>query len=179
MYTCRPSCQFSKKLFRAAILQRTCQWNLPLVSNVFEKIIYDHRKCSQPAIVSVKHIQHPLFRILQKCQKEFDSGRFIGTILMDLSKVYDCLRHDFSIAKLEAYGLGNGSLNFLLDCLTFRKQRTKVGSAFSKWSKIRRGIPQGSILGLILFNIFINDIFMIIEQSAICNFAEDNTLYLW
>ena len=63
---------------------------------------------------SVKHIQHPLFRILQKYQKEFDSGRFTGTILMDLSKVYDCLRHDFSIAKLEAYGLGNDSLNFFL-----------------------------------------------------------------
>ena len=126
---------------------------------------------------SVKHIQHPLFRILQKYQKEFDSGRFTGTILMDLSKVYDCLRHDFSIAKLEAYGLGNGSLNFLLDYLTFRKQRTKVGSAYSKWSKIRRGIPQGSVLGPILFNIFINDIFMVIKLSDICNFADDNTLY--
>ena len=107
---------------------------------------------------SVKHIQHPLFRILQKYQKEFDSGRFIGTILMDLSKVHDSLRHDLSIAKLEAYGLGNGSLK--LDYLTFRKQRTKVGSAYSKWSKIRRGIPQGSILGSILFNTFINDIFI-------------------
>ena len=56
-------------------------------------------------------------------------------------------------------GLGN----FLLDYHTFRKQTTNVGSAYSKWSKIRRGIPQGSILGLNLFNIFINDIFMIIE----------------
>ena len=128
---------------------------------------------------SVKHIQHSLFRILQKFQKEFDSGRFIGTVLMDLSKVYDCLRHDFSIVKLETYGLCNGSLNFLLDYLTFRKQRTKVGSAFSKWSKIRTGIPQGSILGLNLFNIFINDIFMIIEQSAICNFVDDDSLYSW
>ena len=98
---------------------------------------------------------------------------------VDLSKVYDCLRHDLSIAKLKAYGLDNGSLKFLLDYLTFREQKTKVGSAYSKWSKIRRGIPQGSILGLILFNIFINDIFMIIEQSAICNFADDNTLYSW
>ena len=122
---------------------------------------------------SVKHIQHSLSRILQKHQKEFDSGRFIGTILMDL------LRHDFSIAKIEGYGLGNGSLNFLLHFLTFRKQRTKVAFAFSKWSKIRQGIPQGSILGLNLFNMFINDIFMIIEQSAICNFADDNTLYSW
>ena len=66
---------------------------------------------------------------------------------------------------------------FILDYLTFRKQRTKVGSAYSKWSKIRWRIPQGSILGLYLVNIFINDIFMIIEQSAICNFADDNTLY--
>ena len=128
---------------------------------------------------SVKHIQHPLFRTLQKCQKELDSGRFTGTILMDLSKAYDCLRHDLSTAKLKAYGLGNGSLNFLLDYLTFREQRTKVDSAYSKWSKIRRGIPQGSILGLILFNTFIHDISMIIEQSAICHFADDNTLYSW
>ena len=67
---------------------------------------------------------------------------------------------------------------FILDYLTFRKQRTKVGSAYSKWSKIRRGIPQGSVLELNLFHIFINDIFIIIEQSAICNFAYDNTLYL-
>ena len=68
---------------------------------------------------------------------------------------------------------------FILDYLTFRKQRTKVDSAYSKWSKIRWRIPQGSILGLYLFNIFINDIFMIIEQSAICNFADNNTLHSW
>ena len=98
-------------------------------------------------------------------------------MLMYLTKTYDCLRHHLLRAKLEAYGLCNSSLNLLLDYLTFRKQRTKVGSAYSKWSKIRRGIPQGSILGPILFNIFINDIFMIIEQSDICNFADDNTLH--
>ena len=96
---------------------------------------------------------------------------------MDLSKAYDYLPHDLLIAKLEAYGLDNGSLNLLLDYLSFRKQRTKVVSAYSKWSKIRRGIPKGSILGPLLFNVFINDIFMIIEQSDICNFADDNALY--
>ena len=102
---------------------------------------------------------------------------FIGTILMDLSKAYDCLPHDLLIAKLGAYDLGHGSLNLLLDYLSFRKQKTKVGSAYSKWSNIGRGIPQGSILGPLLFNIFINDIFMIVEQSDICNFADDNTVY--
>ena len=88
---------------------------------------------------------------------------------MDLSNVYDGLRHDFSIAKLEAYCRGNGNLNFLLDYPSFRNQRTKVGSALTKWSKIRRWIPQGSILGLNLFNMFIDAMFMIIEQSAIGN----------
>ena len=70
--------------------------------------------------------------------KEIDSERFIGTILMDLPKAYDCLRHELLIAKLEAYGIGNDNLSLLLDYLTFRKQRTKVGSTYSKWSKTRR-----------------------------------------
>ena len=158
---------------------------LPLVSKVFEKIMYDQFYEYTEHFLSqllsgfrkAHSTQHTLFRLVQKWQKELDSGGFIGTILMDLSIAYDCLPHDLLIAKLEAHGLDNDSLNLLLYYRSFRKQRTKVGSAYSRWSKIRRGIPQGSILGPLLFNIFINDIFMIIEQSDICNFADDNTLY--
>ena len=109
--------------------------------------------------------------------KELETGRFIGTTLMYLLKAYNSLPHDLLIAKLEAHGLDSGSLNLLLDYVTFRKQKTKVGSTYSKWSKIRRRIPQGSILGPLLFNIFINDTFMIIEESDIWNFSDDDTLY--
>ena len=67
--------------------------------------------------------QHALFRLLQKWEKELDSRGFIGTILIDLSKAYDCLPHDLLIVKLKAYGLDN-SLNLLLNYLSFRKQIT-------------------------------------------------------
>ena len=96
---------------------------------------------------------------------------------MDLSKACDCLSHDLLIAKLEAYGLDVGSLNFLLDYLSLRKHRTKVGSSHSKWSEICREIPQGSVLGPLLFNIVINDIFFFVEKSGICNFADENAVY--
>ena len=97
--------------------------------------------------------------------------------LLKASKAYDCIPHDLLIAKLEAYGLDNISLNNLFDYLNNRKQRTKIGCCFSCWYDIITGIPQGSILGPLPFNIFINDFFLLRIKSEMCNFADDNTLY--
>ena len=85
-------------------------------------------------------------------QKKLDESGFVGTILMDLSKAYDCLPHDLMVAKLEAYGISKESLQLISDYLSYRKQRTKIGSAYSDWANVIRGIPQGSILGPLLFN---------------------------
>ena len=96
---------------------------------------------------------------------------------MDLSKAYDCLPHDLMVAELEAYGLSKESLQLISDYLSYRKQRIKIGSAYSDWANVIRGIPRGSIWGPLLSNIFINDIFLVVEKSDICNFADGNTLY--
>ena len=85
--------------------------------------------------------------------------------------------HDLLIAKLEAYGLDKPSLNLVNDYLGFRKQREKFGSSYSDSANVTKGILQRSILEPLLFNIFINGIYLFTEKSDICKFADDNTLF--
>ena len=97
-------------------------------------------------------------------------------VLMDLSKAYDRLPHDLLIVKLDAYGVGIDSLKLIYSYLTDRKQMVKIGTSCSTWKSLSKGVPQGSVLGTLLLNIFINDFFYAIEQSQVCNFADDSTI---
>ena len=81
------------------------------------------------------------------------------------------------ITKLETSGVGENSLRLIQNYLSQRQQRVKVGSSFSEWLEIILGILQGSILGPILFNVFINDLFLFIKETDICEFTDDTTLY--
>ena len=96
---------------------------------------------------------------------------------MDLSKAFDCIPHDLDTAKLHAHGFNKKALGFLYSYLKPRKQSVKINDTESFFQILLSGVPQGSILGSILFNLFINALFFFIKDAELANFADDNAIY--
>ena len=121
--------------------------------------------------------QYCLLSMLKKWKRVVDNGKVFGILLTDLSKAFDCLSHELLLAKLHAYGFSFSALRLIHSYLTNRKQRTKINSSYSSWQEILFGVPQGSILGPSLFNIFLCDTFFVVSQTDFAAYADDNTPY--
>ena len=106
-----------------------------------------------------------------------DKNLFTGALLMGSSEEFDCIPHDLLIAKLHAYGLNFDTVTFLNSYLNNRKQNVRINNIFSALQYILSAALQGSILGPILFNIFLNDLFLCIKKSNLDNFSNDNTIF--
>ena len=111
--------------------------------------------------------------------KIFDEKGFGEACLMDFSKAFNTLNHELLIAELTVYGFNNESLKLIRSYLTNRQQRTKINKSFSRWTELLQGIPQGSVLGLLVFNIYLNDLFFLVNYTEVFNFADDTTFFAY
>ena len=141
---------------------------VPFFEKLLSKFMSAYRKGHSP--------HHVLMRLTENWRKSLDMSKLVGIVFMDLSKAFDSIPHDLITAKLKAYVLSNDAVTYIYAYLKDRKQCVKIKESKSKYNNIISGVPQGSILGPILFNVFLNDLFLFIKVANLHNYADDNAL---
>ncbi len=114
--------------------------------------------------------------LVEKWKSTLDTSKSSGTLLMDLSKAFNCIPHDLLLAKLKAYGIEEGSQTLISSYLRNRKQHVIICGYCSEWLLLSKGVPQSSISGPSIFNVFINDFCWLFEEELLENYADDSNL---
>ena len=159
---------------------------LKKISKVYERVIFKQvgdfmENCfskSQYGFRKGYNTQQCLIALIEKWKSATDQGKSFGALLTDLSRAFDCLPHELLLAKLQAYGFSLTTLRLVHSYLSNRKQITKINESYSSWEEILFGVPQGSILGPLLFNIFISDLLIMMDDTNIAKYADDNTPFV-
>ena len=154
---------------------------LPTLSKIYERCMYDQMYKYFDQILSKYQSGFPqgynthncLLVTVEKWKEVLDKDGLGGALLTDLSKAFDCIKHDLMIAKLAAYGFASNSLSFVSSYLNERKQRTKIHNSYSPYAHIACGVPQGSMLRPLLFNINMCDMFFEKYECDIASYDDD------
>ena len=161
---------------------------LPAIAKVFERLVHQqlynylasHNLLNeaQSGFRPQHSTQDVLLKTVDDWKKVLDENGILGTVLIDLSKAFDSIDHSLLMKKLQAYGVEDVEHRWFADYLSARKQRVTIDGVVSEWSSVIKGVPQGSILGPLLFNIFVNDLPDVVKHSSINLYADDATIYV-
>ena len=121
--------------------------------------------------------QTALTYMIDKFMNGIDEGNLVGTVFLDLKKAFDLVDHTILIHKLKLYHFDPKAVKWFTSYLSGRKQFVKVGKEISDTLEVKSGVPQGSILGPLLFLIYINDLPLSVNKSIMDMYADDSTLY--
>lgn len=156
------------------------------VGKILEKIIYSRVKLfldnneilfnNQFGFRNAHSTSHALIQITEKIKRCIDSGNYACGIFVDLQKAFDTVEHTILLKKLEFYGIRGLANDLLRSYLQDRSQQVQINRTLSKTIPISHGVPQGSVLGPLLFLIYINDLHKVISHSEVFHFADDTSL---
>ena len=143
------------------------------VTDKFDSILHDR----MTAYRKTHSCETTLVRLVEDWKKAIDYREVVCVLSTDMSKAFDSLSHTLTLKKFEAYGFGSSSLNLMRSFFENRMNRVKVGNKKSEWKYMKRGCPQGSSFGPLIWNLFQNDMAQQVTNSNLTMYADDHQMY--
>ena len=160
---------------------------LPILSKILEKSVHQQLMdyLEDNTLLSRNQFGYRRMRstdlattlLLDDIRREVDKGKLVGVMFMDLSKAFDTISHATLLEKLKAYGINDGELYWFTTYLFNRTQQVVLDNVKSKIEHVNCGVPQGSILGPLLFLVFFNDFPEVLIRARTIQFADDTVIY--